>query len=158
LDDTTKVSTRFRGRPGRRYEFRVTAVDRAGNRSSATGEDLLIPVDDRDRSLIRFSKGWRRLKRKGAWGRHVVRSTRRGATAKLRFRGTRVALIGRRLPRGGRLRVKIDRRTRTVRLRGTPRHRRVLFTSRRLRSGVHGVRVTAVGGGPVELDAVGVRP
>ncbi len=158
LDDTTKVSTRFRGRPGRQYEFRVTAIDRAGNRRSATGEELLIPVDDRDRSLIRFSEGWKRLQRKGAWGRHVVRSTRRGATAKLRFRGTRLALIGRKLPKGGRLRVKIDRGTRTIRLRGRPRHRRVLFTSRRLRPGVHGVRVTAVGGGPVELDAVGVRP
>ncbi|HLM26855.1 MAG TPA: fibronectin type III domain-containing protein [Thermoleophilaceae bacterium] len=158
LTGTTKVSTRFRGRSGRQYEFRVTALDRAGNRSSATGNELLIPVDDRDRSLIRFSKGWKRLQRKGAWGRHVVRSTRRGATARLRFRGTRLALIGRRLPRGGRLRVKIDRGTRTVRVRGAARHRRVLFTSKRLRSGLHRVRVTAVGGGPVELDAVGVRP
>ena len=158
LDDTTKVSTRFRGRSGRQYEFRVTAIDRAGNRRSATGEELLIPVDDRDRSLIRFGKGWKRLKRTGAWGRTVVRSQRRGATAKLRFRGTRLALIGRKLPKGGRLRVKIDRGTRTIRLRGRSRHRRLLFTSKRLRPGVHGVRVTAVGGGPVELDAVGVRP
>ncbi len=158
LRSTTRVSTRFRGRPGRQYELRVTAIDRAGNRRSATGNDLLIPVDDRDRSLIRFSTGWKRLQRKGAWGRFVVRSTRRGATAKLRFRGTRLALIGRRLPKGGKLRIKIDRGSRTVRLRGTARHRRMLFTSKRLRSRLHRVRVTAVGGGPVEVDAVGVRP
>ncbi|MDQ3648458.1 MAG: fibronectin type III domain-containing protein [Actinomycetota bacterium] len=158
LRGTKRVSTRFRGRSGRRYEFRVTAIDRARNRRSATGNDLLIPVDDRDRSLIRFSAGWKRLERKGAWGRFVVRSTRRGASARLRFRGRRLALIGRRLPRGGKLRVTIDRGSRTVRLRGVARHRRVLFTSKRLRSRRHRVRLVAVGGGPVELDAVAVQP
>lgn len=158
LAGTTKVSTRFRGRSGHRYEFRVTAIDRAGNRRSATGNDLLIPVDDRDRSLIHFSKGWKRLQRTGAWGRHVVRSQRRNATATLRFRGSQLALIGRRLPKGGKLRVKIDGGSRTVRLRGKPRHRRVLFTSKGLRSGLHRARLTAVGGGPVELDAVAIKP
>jgi len=158
LRGTKKVSTRFRGRSGRRYEFRVTAIDRAGNRRSATGNDLLIPVDDRDRSLISFSRGWKRLERKGAWGRFVVRSTRRGASARLRFRGRRLALIGRRLPKGGKLRVTIDGGSRTVSLRGVARHRRVLFTSKGLRSGLHRVRLVAVGGGPVELDAVAVAP
>ncbi len=38
--------------PGRQYEFRVTAIDRAGNRRSATGNDLLVPIDDRDRSAL----------------------------------------------------------------------------------------------------------
>ncbi|MBA2420560.1 MAG: fibronectin type III domain-containing protein [Thermoleophilaceae bacterium] len=158
LRNSTRVSRRFRGLPGREYEFRVTAVDRAGNRRSDTGEELLVPVDDTDRSLIRFSRGWKRLERSGAWGRRVTRSTRRGASARLRFRGSRLALIGRRLPRGGRLRVTIDGRSRTVRLRGRPRHRRVLFTSTRLRSEHHRVRLVAVGGGPVELDAVAVQP
>jgi len=158
LRATKKVSTRFRGASGRRYEFRVTAIDRAGNRRSATGRDLLIPVDDRDRSLIRFSRGWKRLQRQGAWGRFVVRSTRRGASARLRFRGRRLALIGRRLPQGGKLRVTIDGGSRTIRLRGVARHRRVLFTSKRLGSGLHRVRLVAAGGGPVELDAVAVQP
>jgi len=158
LKNTTKVSTRFRGRPGRRYEFRVTAIDRAGNRKSATGNDLLIPIDDRDRSLVRFSKSWKRLKRSGAWGGTVVRSTRRNAAALLRFRGRRVAIIGRKLPKGGKLRAQIDRGKRTVSVRGRARHRRVLFTSKALRPGVHRVVVTAVGGGPVELDAVGAQP
>ena len=158
LTGTTRVSTRFRGRPGRQYEFRVTAIDRAGNRRTATGNDLLIPIDDRDRTIFSFSRSWKRLKRPGAWGRTVVRSTRRGAAAGLRFRGTRLALIGRRLPNGGKLRVNIDGRLRTISVRGRPRHRRVLYTSRRLRLKSHRLRVTAVGGGPVELDAVAARP
>jgi hypothetical protein len=88
----------------------------------------------------------------------VVRSTRRGASARLRFRGRRLALIGRRLPQGGKLRVTIDGGSRTIRLRGVARHRRVLFTSKRLGSGLHRVRLVAAGGGPVELDAVAVQP
>jgi len=159
LRNSARVSKRFRGRPGREYAFRVTAIDRAGNRRSATGEGLLVPIDESDRSLVRFSRAWKRLRRPGAWGRTVARSTRRGASVRLRFRGRRLVLIGRRLPKGGRLRVTIDRGSRTVSLRGRPRHRRVLFTSKRLRTGrVHRVRLVAVGGGPVELDAVGVRP
>lgn len=158
LTGTTRVSTRFRGRSGRQYEFRVTAIDRAGNRRTVTGNDLLIPIDDRDRTIFSFSRSWKRLKRNGAWGRTVVRSTKRGAAAGLRFRGTRVALIGRRLPNGGKLRVNIDGRLRTISVRGRPRHRRVLYTSRRLRLKSHRLRVTAVGGGPVELDAVAARP
>ena len=48
----------------------------------------------------------------------VVRATEAGATARMRFRGTQVALIGRRLAKGGRLRVTIDGRSRTLRVRG----------------------------------------
>jgi hypothetical protein len=76
----------------------------------------------------------------------------------MRFRGRRVALIGRRLRRGGRLRVTVDGRSRVVSFRGTPRFRRVLFTSRRLRAGRHSLRLTTLGGSPVELDAVAPLP
>ena len=98
------------------------------------------------------------LQRKGAWGRTVVRSSQREATAKLRFRGRRVALIGRRLPKGGRLRVTIDGGQRTISparaARGTAA---CCSPRRRLRRRAARVRLTAVGGGPVELDAVAAR-
>ena len=50
-------------------------------------------------------RGWQRLKRSGAWGETVVRSRRRGAVARMTFQGRRVALIGRKLRRGGRVRI-----------------------------------------------------
>ena len=87
------------------------------------------PDRRRDRKRLRTSRGWRRLKRKGAWGGRVLRSRRTGARARLRFHGRAVALIGRRLPRGGRLRVTIDGRSKVIRLRGRSRFRQVLFTS-----------------------------
>jgi hypothetical protein len=149
----------YRGDPGASYQFKIAAADRAGNRAEATTGTITIPIDDRDRRFLRFSRGdWRQLQLKGAWGGFVARSRRIGAATRLRFNGTRVALIGRRLPNGGRLKVTVDRRSRTLRLRGTPRFRELLFRSRRLAPGPHFLRAEAIGGGPVEIDAVAPLP
>ena len=155
---TETPSARFRGDSAKAYQFRVTAVDRAANRGSAETQPILLPVDDRDRRLWRFSRGWRRTNRKAAWGRTVRRARRPGVRATLRFNGRAVSLIGRRLPRGGRLRVTVAGRSKVLRLRGRSAARRVLWTSRRLRDGNHTLRVRTLGGGPVELDAVAPRP
>ena len=93
-----------------------------------------------------------------AWGRSVIRAPEEGARARLRFRGTQVALVGRRLRRGGRLRVVLDGRDRVLRLRGRSAPRSVLWTSRTLEAGSHSLRIRSLGGGPVELDAVAPLP
>jgi hypothetical protein len=157
-DDTVLTRRHFRGDPGAAYDFRVAAVDRAGNRSGFVEDRVIFPIDDRDRRLVRISRGWKRLARKRAWGGHVLRSRRKGARVRVRFRGSAVALIGRKLPKGGRLRVSIDGRARVVRLRGTPRFRRVLFVSRRRAPGTHTLRLKALGGGKVEIDAIAPIP
>jgi uncharacterized protein DUF4430 len=158
LDKAPVNALHFRGESGDAYRFRITATDRALNSGSIVTDPVLIPVDDRDRRLLRLSRGWKRSRAASAWGRTVVRATRPGATARLRFRGTQVALIGRKLRRGGRLRVTIDGRSRTVRTRGRSGHRSVLWVSPRLRSGAHVLRLRTLGGGPVELDAVAPSP
>jgi hypothetical protein len=152
---TSGVSRVFRGAFGTKYEFRVTAVDRAGNRSVFATDSAIVPIDDRDRESMFFRGRWRRLARPGAYGGHVMRPRARGATLTTPFRGRSVALIGRRARRGGRIRVSIDGRSRVLRLRGRPRHREVLFERTRLRSGRHVLRVRFLGGGPVDIDAVG---
>jgi hypothetical protein len=157
-DDTELTTAHFRGASGAAYEFRLSALDRARNEGVAGG-GLVFPVDDRDRRLLRLSRrGWKRLKRRAAWGRQVIRSRKRGARLRFRFRGRRVALIGRELPNGGRLRVTIDGRSRTVDLEGEPDFRDVLFLSARRDAGTHTLRLRAVGGGPVELDAIAPLP
>jgi hypothetical protein len=158
LSHSTHTRQHFRGRAGAAYQFRVTARDRAGNSDDAASSAVVIPIDDRSRRRLHLSHGWRRLHRSQAWGRFVVRSRKRGASGRMRFRGSRVALIGRRLSKGGRLRVRVDGRAKTVRLRGKPRFRQVLFLSRRLSPGRHRLGFRAVGGGPVELDAVAQVP
>jgi hypothetical protein len=158
VERTTLTGVHFRGKSGRAYQFRVTAVDRATNRASVETDPLLLPVDDRDRGLWRLGRGWKRVRRDQAWGGTVVRAAKPDATATLRFHGTGVSLIGRKLPRGGRLRVSVDGRPAVLRLRGRSAPRRVLWTSRALRDRRHVLRIRALGGGPVELDAVAPRP
>jgi hypothetical protein len=98
------------------------------------------------------------VRAESAWGRTVVRASRAGLTGRLRFRGTRVALIGRRLPRGGRLRVTLDGRSRVLRMRGRTAHRSVLWTSGQLPAGGHSLGLRSLGAGTVELDAVAPLP
>lgn len=154
---TVLTRAHFRGDSGRSYRYRVTAFDRAANRASFTSGVISIPVDDRDKAL-KVGRGWKRLRRKGAWGRTVIRSSRKGSAVRLRFRGRRVALIGRRLRRGGRLKVTVDGRSKVISLRGKPRFKRVLFRSRRLNDGPHTLRAVTLGRQPVELDAVAPLP
>lgn len=157
-DRTATPSARFRGEPGKAYQFRVTAVDRAAHRGTAESNTIVLPVDDRDRKLLRFSRGWKRTPRAPAWGETVRRTKEAGPTARLRFRGRRVSLISRRIPKGGRLRVTVGGRSKVVNLRGRSAPRRVLWTSRRMRAGAHVLRIRSLGGGPVEVDAVAPRP
>ncbi len=156
---TTLPRAHFRGDSGKAYQFRITAVDRATNRQVVETDPIVLPIDDRDRGLWDLSRGWKRSRRESAWGGSVVTARRAGATATLRFTGRSVALVGRKLAQGGRLRVSVDgRRARTLRLRGRSAPRSVLWQSARLRDGDHVLRVRSLGGGPVQLDAVAPQP
>jgi hypothetical protein len=155
---TTLPRAHFRGGSGKAYQFRIGAVDRAANRATVETDPLLLPVDDRDRGLWRFSRGWRRVRSDSAWGDTVIRTKRPGASATLRFKGRSVALIGRKLPRAGRLRVSVEGKSRTLRLRGRSAPRQVLWQSRRFADGEHVLRIRSRGGGPIELDAVAPQP
>ena len=154
---TALTRASLRGDPGEAYQFRITASDRAGNRGGAISEVVVVPLDDRDRRL-RFSRGWRRLERRGAWERSLSRSSRTGVRARLRVSGSRFAIIGREQRRGGRLRMRILGRSKVIRLRGKPRHREVLYTSARLPRGTHTLKLEALDRAPVEIDAVAVVP
>jgi hypothetical protein len=148
---------RFRAGAGKGYEFRVTAVDRAGNRSGFATSRVLVPFDERDKA-VRLSRGWKRIAPKGSWGKYMARANRRGRTLTVRFRGTGAALIGRRIRNGGRVRVALDGKAVVRRLRGRDSHSRILIRTRRVRPGRHVLRLRTLGGGPVAIDAVGVEP
>jgi hypothetical protein len=159
IERTTVNGAHFRGEAGDAYAFRITATDRALNETTVTTDPVIVPVDDRNQRLVKFSKrNWKRMRARSAWGGTVVRASRAGATARLRFRGTSLSLVGRKLPKGGRLRATIDGRRTTIRLRGRTRHRSVVWTSRRLEPGAHRLVLRTLGGGPVELDAVAPLP
>jgi hypothetical protein len=160
LSRSKETSVAFRGRTGRAYEFRVTAFDRAANASAPATGTLVFPVDDRNRRMLRLSHGdWHGVKQASAYGGRVVRSTGKGASARMRFSGTRVALVGRTLPKGGRLRVTIDgKRAATLKLKGRGGARQTLYTSKTLKPGGHVLRLEALDRAAVELDAVAPIP
>jgi hypothetical protein len=159
IDRTTVNGVHFRGEAGAAYVFRITATDRALNETTVTTDPVIVPVDDRSQRLLRFSKrDWKRVRAGNAWGGTVVRAKEAGATARLRFRGTSLSLIGRKRAKGGRLRATIDGRRTTIRLRGRSAHRSVLWTSRKLEPGAHTLVLRALGRGTVEFDAVAPRP
>jgi hypothetical protein len=155
--DVPTTALRVHGGLGAAYDFRVRAFDRAGNGSRAAVESTLVPLDDLS-TRIRFSSGWRILKRQAAFRLATSRSSEKGAAARLRFNGTRVLLVSRKLRFGGRMRVTIDGRSKTVDLRGRTRFRRVVFRSRPLRDRAHRLRIEALDSRPIELDGIAVRP
>jgi hypothetical protein len=151
MDRSPDISRRFRGKAGQSYEFRVSAFDRANNRGPFATDKVTVPFDDAD---LRYSKGWKRLKASGAWGGRVVRTSHAGATARMSYTGRRVALVGRKLRNGGRLLLTIDGHRKVLKLRGKPHQRSLLYLSASRKSKRHRLRLKALGGGPVEFDAV----
>jgi hypothetical protein len=159
LDKSPANGLHFRGDAGAAYRFRVTGTDRALNETRLESEPIIVPVDDRNRALWRFSKrGWQRVRNENAWGRTVMRTRKAGATARFSFEGTSVALVGRKLAKGGRLRVTVDGKRRVLRVRGRSGHRAVLWSRNGLGEGRHRMQLRALGGGTVELDAVAPSP
>jgi hypothetical protein len=154
---TPEVSWRFGGIPGAAYEFRARARDRAANLSAPATAGTVVPFDNLD-PVLRYGNGWKVLRRDDAYQGSVLRSRRPGSRATLRFVGSHVVLIGRRLPKGGRLLVRVDGTGRRIRLRGRGRHRQVLYGTLGLGSNQHTMTLIALGGGPVEFDAVAALP
>ena len=146
----------FKGRGGVTYLFRLRVEDRLGNLSRFDYAKTIVPLDDRSRAF-RYGRGWRRVRSRGAWRGSLVRARARGAVATARVSGSRFALIARRGPAAGRLLVIVDGKPRShVNLRGPRQDRRVVYRSRALRPGSHRVVVKHLGGGPVELDGLGI--
>jgi hypothetical protein len=159
VTDGTGTQKHVPGRAGESYEFRVQAIDRAGNASGWVSRTTAVPFDNLSHRL-RFSKtGWKTLARQGAFKLSVSRATRRGATASIRFTGTQATIVTRKLRNGGRIAISVDGgEPKVVDLRGRGRFRRKLVATKALERGEHTLRVKSLSGAPVEIDAVAVKP
>jgi hypothetical protein len=147
-----RCSHSFRGRGGHTYSLRYRVFGRGGEVGawSPTGTTV-VPTDDR--ALRR--RGFRRVRSASAYGRTLSRG-RQGARVRLRFRGDRVYLVGRRSPRAGVARVTVNGRRRRVSFRGSSKARAVLATFKVARRGRSSLRFVVLRG-RVDLDAIGVR-
>ena len=147
---------RLRGKLGRNYLLRARAVDGLGRKGPWDTERTIVPLDDRSRA-IHYRGAWRRVKARRAWGRRLHRALRRRASLRLRFRGDRLYLIGRRSRRGGKARVVVNGRRRTVRFRSRrTRNRQLVLRLRTKRRGLNRLRLVVLSG-RVEIDGIGFR-
>jgi hypothetical protein len=159
VEDGTGTVKRVLGRPGQTYEVRVQAIDRAGNASGWASRRTTVPLDNLAGALRFSRKGWKTLRRQGAFKLSVSRAARKGASASLRFTGSSATIVTRNLPRGGRFAVSVDGgRAKVVDLRGRSRFRRKLIATKRLERGRHTLRIRSLSRAPVEIDAVAVAP
>jgi hypothetical protein len=158
VTDRDVTEKRTPGREGAAYEFRVQAIDRAGNASGWATRSTAVPFDNLNGRVKLSRRGWRTLKRHGAFKSSVSRALDAGARARLGFSGTRATLVTRLLPDGGRVRLTVGDRSKVVSLDGRGRFRRKLVAIGGLERGRHTLRVTSLGGGPVEIDAIAVTP
>ena len=71
---------------------------------------------------------WHVLRLRDAWEGHAIVSSTSGAQFTLRYAGGELAIIGARSPTGGRMRVTLDGRSRTIDLRSArSRPRQVVY-------------------------------
>lgn len=159
---------RFRGRANRTYRVRARAFDRFGRFGAWDGSITTVPLDlgsARTRGVT-FTPGWGRPRSGLAYEGRLRRATRRGRTARFRFRGDRLYIVGRTGPRGGEAQVTLNGRRATISFYSRrTRNRRVVAAMRAKRRGLNRARIVVLGrkgarsgrGTRVELDALGYR-
>jgi hypothetical protein len=91
------------------YQFRVRAVDTAGNWSPwATGPVVVMhAVDDRNGAIVRHGS-WGLLGSVGSWRQTLTSSTTYGNTVSLTFSGRAITLVAAKDPRRGSAQILID--------------------------------------------------
>jgi hypothetical protein len=158
----------FRGAYASTYEFRARAIDLAGregpwSRSAVT----IIPHDDRrSQGRPRYAGRWSAPKNRSAFGGSLHRSTRKGSTMRINFRGSRVYLVGRVGPSGGRAVAIVNGKRRRISFYSRKaRNRHVVFSRSTPANRMNTLQVTVLGqkgsrkskGSVVEIDAIGYR-
>jgi outer membrane protein assembly factor BamB len=160
--DAKAGHVRFEGAFGATYRFRARGVGPDGKKSTWRYARTIVPFDNARRPRVtRFDRRWRRVRMRSAFGGGLRRSGRAGATMRMTARGGPVYIVGRTGPAGGRARVTVGGRSRTISFYSArARDRRVVAILRPGR-GKHAVRIVNLGrgrrGAQVALDAVAVR-
>jgi hypothetical protein len=150
---TRKRSLRFHGRDGATYQFRVRATSGEGVAGAWATAQTVVPTTTRVRGA-RYRGSWRRARFRNAWNGHALVGSS-GASLTLVYRGGAIAIIGDTSPRGGRIRVTVGGRARTVTLRTRRPHARRIIFQVRLRQARHKL-VVRVLGGPVPIEALAI--
>jgi len=152
--ETSRRSVRFRGRDGGTYEFRVRATNLAGGvggwstARTVTLTGVHIPGG-------RFRGPWRVHLTRGAYDGRTVACSSPSCTFRLAYDGSSLQIVGDLSRRGGRVRITLDGRARTISLHAGRTRRRVTLYSARLRSRRHRLTIRVLAG-TVTLEGLGI--
>jgi subtilisin family serine protease len=143
---------------GTRYDFRVLAIDRAGNATTAAGPSFRPLRPQETSTLITYRGTWIRSFVYGASGSYTRYATRSTASATFRFTGRSVGLVMPKSRSRGSFRVYVDGAyVKTISLySSTTKARQVVFSRSWAANGTHSVKLVPVGtaGHPrVDIDA-----
>ena len=154
---------RFKGKLGASYRFRARGVGSGGRVSPWRYRRTVVPYDTARRpKLVRAARGWRHVRARSAFGRSLLVSRRAGATMRMKVRGRVIYIVGRAGRRGGRARLTIDGRRRTLDFYRAKTRSRAVVAVLRPGPGAHRLTLVNLGRGrraaQVALDGVGTRP
>lgn len=140
---------------GRTAQLRIALTGATGVTSTRTLPDVVVPIDDRLRS-VRFRGAWARDKDQRAW-RLTTTRMRTGATLTTRLRAGRPTLVVRADRKKARIELRVaGGRAQRLTIRGR-KDGRTLFVSGRRTKKAGSVRVKVLSG-TVHVDGVAARP
>ncbi|HYN35871.1 MAG TPA: FG-GAP-like repeat-containing protein [Actinomycetota bacterium] len=155
--DPAMLSTKFTGKVGRSYCFRVRATDNIGNYSNYSDEKCTaVPLDDR--SLV--GQGWKRKSGKGYYlNTYSLQSNKNKSLNLTDVFTLRVALVATKCPDCGKVRIKIGNEPpEIVNLKGNKKQKKRILPLPLFGQLEHGdVRITIVSDDKrVEIDGLGL--
>jgi hypothetical protein len=144
LTATTQRSLIFSGRVGATYQFRVRAAGTGGLTSGWATASTVMPTGARV-SAARYRGHWRLARVRDAWEGHALVGSK-GSSFTLSYVGGALRIIGDVWPQGGRARVTLDGKSRTISLRSARPHARQVLYRAALASGPHRLAITVLRG------------
>ncbi len=154
LASSTRRSLKFAAGLGKTYQFRVQAVAPSGVGGAWSTATTVVPSAARPHGA-KFAGPWRLIRMRSAWNRHAIVNDTAGATLTLRFVGGALAIIGERWRQGGRIRVTIDGRARTISLHAKRKRDRQVLYRAQLRAGRHRITIRVLRG-TVALEGLAI--
>ncbi len=156
LNATTKRSLIFSGHDGATYQFRVRAASTAGLTSDWATASIVMPTGSRVPGG-RYRGRWRLARVRDAWKGHALVGSK-GSSLTLSYVGGALEIIGDVWPQGGRARVTLDGKPRTISLHSARPHARQVLYRAALHSGPHRLVITVLRGlVPIEGLAITAR-
>jgi predicted acyl esterase len=151
---TARRSVRFRARDGETYEFRARATNLAGG-LGPWGTARTVALTGVHIAGGRYRGPWRVALTRGAYDGRTVGCSSPACSFTLAYDGGTLQIVGDLSPAGGRARITLDGRSRTIGLHAARTRRRMVIYTSKLRPGRHRLTIRVLAG-TVTLEGLGI--